>query len=103
MPTALLKPHSYLKVRYSVPKNGSVEYKVEANRPVNTFIVDEEGLKEFLGRGEEVYSYYGGFAKRREHQQELRLPLKVRVQGWWYLIIDNPNSESVAVHYEVEG
>jgi hypothetical protein len=99
MPTALIKPKSYLSVRYRVPRSGLIEYKVEASRPVNTFVLDEEGLREFLGRGGDVYSYYGGFARRYEHRQELRLPFS----GWWYLVIDNPMSESVAVHYEVSG
>ncbi|SRR5713226_48127 len=101
MATAIVRAHGYLKVRYNVPKNGSIEYEVEANRPVTTFVVDEEGLKEFNSKGSDVYSYYGGFASRYEHHQELRLPLKVRMQGYWYLIIDNPQNESVAVHYEV--
>ena len=99
MPTALLKPNGHLRVRYRVPRRGLIEYKVEANRPVTTFVLDEEGLKEFMGRGEDVYSYYGGFSKRREHYQELRLPFR----GWWYLVIDNPNKEPVAIHYEVSG
>jgi len=98
MPTALIRPSSHLRVKYRVPPRRLVEYKVEASRPVSTFVVDEEGLREFLGRGG-VYSYYGGFANRYEHQQELRLPFT----GWWYLVIDNPHKESVAVHYEVSG
>lgn len=103
MATVLLKPHGYLKVRYDVPKTGRIEYWVEASRPVDTFVVDEQGLKEFLSKGGDVLSYYGGFANRYEHHEELRLPLNVRVQGSWYLIIDNSQNESVAVHYEVEG
>lgn len=99
MATALLKPKSYLKVRYSVPRRGLVEYKVEADHPVTTFVLDEEGLSEFLGRSGDVYSYYGGFPNRYEHRQELRLPFR----GWWYLVIDNRHREPVAVHYEVSG
>jgi hypothetical protein len=99
MPTALIEPGSYLRVRYSVPKRGLIEYSVEADRPVNTYILDEEGLKEFLGKGEDITSYYGGFYNRYEHHQELRLPFR----GWWYLVIDNENHDPVAVHYEVSG
>ena len=99
MPTALLKPNSYLRVRYPVPRRGLIEYTVEASRPVDTFVLDEEGLKEFLGKGKDIYSYHGGFANRYEHHQELRLPFR----GWWYLVINNQNRESVAVHYEVSG
>lgn len=99
MATALLRPKSYLKVRYSVPRRGLVEYDVEANRPVDTFVLDEEGLNEFLGNKKTIYSYYGGFSNRRLHHQELRLPFT----GWWYLVIDNPHKEPVALHYEVSG
>jgi len=99
MPMALIKPRGYLRVRYSVPRRGLIEYYVQADKPVNTYILDEQGLSEFLGKGEDVYSYYGGFHNRREHRQELRLPFR----GWWYLVIDNENREPVAVHYEVSG
>jgi len=99
MPTALLKPNSHLRVRYWVPRGGLIEYSVEASRPVDTFILDEQGLKEFSKRGSDVYSYYGGFPNRYEHSQELRLPFR----GVWYLVINNPHRESVAVHYDVSG
>jgi hypothetical protein len=99
MPTALIKPKSYLRVRYHVPHRRLIDYTVEADRPVDTYILDDEGLNEFLGKGEDVYSYYGGFYNRYKHHQELRLPF----QGWWYLVIDNQNREPVAVHYEVSG
>jgi hypothetical protein len=99
MAFATLRPYSYLKVRYPVPKRGLIDYKVEAERPVDTFVLDEEGLREFLGKGRDVYSYYGGFSNRYEHHQELRLPFR----GWWYLVIDNNQDEPVKVYYEVSG
>jgi len=99
MPMALIKPRGYLRIRYSVPRRGLIEYNVQADKPVSTYILDEQGLSEFLGKGEDVYSYYGGFPRRREHRQELRLPFR----GWWYLVIDSDNKEPVAVHYEVSG
>jgi len=99
MPMALIKPRGYLRVRYSVPRRGLIEYYVQADKPVSTYVLDEQGLSGFLGKGEDVYSYYGGFPSRREHRQELRLPFR----GWWYLVIDNDNREPVAVHYEVSG
>ena len=101
MPTQMIKPNGYLKVRYKVPRRGLIEYTVEADRPVDTFVLDQEGLLEFEDRAESVYSYYGGFARRREHHQELRLPPNVRAEGFWYLVINNRNNESAAVHYEV--
>jgi hypothetical protein len=100
MPLAAIKPGKFLQVRYSVPRNRWIEYSVEADRPVSTFILDEAGLQEFMKKGGDVYSYYGGFHRRRSHHQELRLPFK----GDWYLVIENEDDkEPAAVHYEVSG
>jgi hypothetical protein len=97
MPTDVIKPHSHLKLRFSVPKNRVIEYEVEANRPVDTYILDEEGLREFYSRKDYIESYYGGFSNRLKHQQELKLPFG----GWAYLVIKNAQNESVAVYYEI--
>ena len=98
MQTVLLEPDTHLRIRYSVPRNGLIEFTVEAGgAPVDTYILDEEGLKEF-NKGGDV-SYYGGFTNRYEHHQELRLPFR----GSWYLLIVNRNSQPVAVHYDVSG
>jgi hypothetical protein len=99
MQTALLKPDTHLKIRYPVPRDGRIEYTVEADgAPVTTWVLDEQGVKEFNKGKEIIESYYGGFPKRGYHHQELRLPFR----GWWYLIIENPSrSDSSAVHYEV--
>jgi hypothetical protein len=100
MPLVRIKPNAHLRVRYPAPRRGLVEYDVEAEGPVDTFVLDEEGLVEFNSRNPYVYSYYGGFPYRRSHHQELRLPFR----GWWYLVINNPSKkEPVAVHYEVYG
>ena len=99
MPTSLIEPKGYLRIRYRVPPRGLIEYKVEADRPVSTYVLDEEGLEEFLGRGKDITSYYGGFYNRYEHRQEIRLPFR----GWWYLVIDNTSRYPIAVHYEVSG
>jgi hypothetical protein len=83
-----------------VPRNGVIEYDVEAEPPVDTFVLDPEGLVEFNRGDDYIHSYYGGFTNRRKHHQELKLPFR----GWWYLIIKNSNKrESAAVHYEVSG
>lgn len=101
MPTTLLRPDTHLRIRYPVPHRGLIEYNVEADQPVDTFVLDRNGLMEFLdGKDDYIYSYYGGFTNRYKHHQEIKLPFR----GWWYLIIRNPNKkESVAVHYEVSG
>lgn len=98
MPTTLLEPNTHLKIKYRVPRSRVIKYYVEAERPVNTHVLDEEGLKYYYDARD--FSSYGGLNRRREHVQELRLPFL----GWWFLIIENPSSkESIAVHYDVSG
>jgi hypothetical protein len=101
MPTVTIKPGKDLRVRFQVPRSRVIEYAVEAEHPVTTWVLDEEGLQQFSTRSlDEVTSYYGGFHKRYTHHQELRLPFT----GWWYLVIENLDGhQSTAVHYEVFG
>jgi hypothetical protein len=99
MPVVTIKPGKDLRVRFRVPRSRVIDYNVEAERPVTTWVLDEEGLAEFdKRRGGDVRSYYGGFPNRYRHQQEIRLPFS----GWWYLVIENLDDDRpVAVHYEV--
>ena len=100
VPTLTLKPGDDVRIRYPVPRNGLIEYTVEAERPVTTYILDREGMDEYMGRKSYVTSYYGGFPTRRNHHQEIRLPFR----GWWWLVIQNDDEKRpVAVHYEVLG
>lgn len=99
MPVATIKPNTHLRIKYPVPRDGWIEYTVEADRPVTTFILDDEGLDEYYNKKSgDIYSYYGGFPYRRLHHQELKLPFR----GSWYLLIINEDKrEPIAVHYEV--
>jgi hypothetical protein len=99
MPVETIQPNSHLRIKYPVPRDGWIEYLVEADRPVTTFILDDKGLGEFYTeKSDDIYSYYGGFSYRRNHHQELKLPFK----GSWYLLIVNDDKrQPVAVHYEV--
>jgi hypothetical protein len=98
MPTEKIRPNSHLKIRFQIPKNRVVKYEVEADRPVDTYILDEKGLQEFYAKNTDwIESYYGGFSNRYKHRQELRLPFS----GWAYLVIKNSQNETVAVHYEL--
>lgn len=99
MPTQKIRPNSHLKVKFRIPPNGVIRFDVEASSPVDTYILDEEGLREFYSRREWIESYYGGFSNRYEHHQEIKMPFR----GWAYLIIKNARSESVGVHYELSG
>jgi len=101
MALEVIKPNSHLKLRYSLPlRKRRVEYEVEANRPVTTFVLDDDGLEEYNKRGSDVYSYYGGFSHRRVHREKVDFPPSF--QGPWYLVIQNDSEkEPVAVRYEV--
>jgi hypothetical protein len=97
MPILTLKPDTNVRIKYSVPKSGWVSFNVEAESPVDTFILDADGVKQF-NQGEAFVDSYGGFTNRRVHEQEIRLPFK----GPWWLIIKNSNTKkAAAVHYEV--
>ena len=100
MPKTRLEPDSHLKVRYRVPRHKMIEYFVESlDGPVDTFVLDDKGLEQFLSkRTKEITSYYGGFTNRYVHQQKLRLPID---GPWWYLLIYNPNKQSVTIEYDV--
>jgi len=101
MPTVKIKPGKDLQVKFRVPRSRIIEYEVTATRPVSTFILDDEGLKEFLdNRGDGITSYYGGFHRRYDHHQEIRLPFT----GWGYLVVQNLDENSpVEVHYDIFG
>jgi hypothetical protein len=100
MPLTAIKPNSHLKLRYPIDRRRRIEYEVEANLPVTTFILDEEGLQEYNSRGSDVYSYYGGFSHRRVHREKVELPSDF--DGPLYLIIQNDDEKQpVAVRYEV--
>ena len=73
-----------------------MEFEVEADRPVNTYVVDREGLEQF-SHGRPEFPAYGGFARRKRHFQEVRLPFR----GPWYLIVLNPSDKPATVHYQV--
>ena len=88
-----------MKIAYSVPKKRRIQYEVEAERPVTTFILDDEGLKQY-NSGDDVESYYGGFPHRYYHNEKITFPPDFT--GPWYLIIQNDDAKyHVAVKYQV--
>lgn len=98
MPTVQIGRNQNIRARYRVPKNRVVEFDVQADRPVKTYIMRESGIERFA-RGE-PFRYYGGFQDppKKNHHQELVLPF----DGLWYLVIMNPSKTNpVDVAYEV--
>lgn len=95
MPVKTLPPNTYTVVRSYVPWSKRFKYQVEAERPVDTYVLDEDELAKFK-KGKRVRSY-GGYEERRFHRDIGRLPR----EGEWYLVISNFGEEPSAVYYEV--
>ncbi|MCR4318245.1 MAG: hypothetical protein NUW37_18030 [Planctomycetes bacterium] len=98
MATTLLDSGTHLCIRFSASKKRELEFYVEAQKPVSTYILDREGKDAFYD-GEEPRDYsYGGFTNRKRHEQEIKLPYP----GEWFLLIVNwEDNEDIAVHYEI--
>jgi hypothetical protein len=47
MPRDTLGPGEYLTLGYMVPRRGMVEFSVDADDPLTTYVFDPEGLREF--------------------------------------------------------
>jgi len=96
MPIEKVERDHNLRIQFPPPRRGSVEYSVEADVPVSTYVLDKQTLSEF-DEGKTQIKSFGGFSRRRKHYQTLNLPGKRN----WYLLIVNENDEDAAVHYEV--
>jgi hypothetical protein len=98
MPDVTIPPNQHIAPRYRVPDSGVIRFRLEANIPVETYIVRPAGL-DFFNEGRRTFKYYGGFpAARRIQRQTLALPF----EGKWHLLIINRDKESDAlVDYSV--
>jgi len=98
MPTITLKPDTNVRMAFTTSRNRWVTLELDANHPVESYIVRPRGLEVF-DEGRSTFRYYGGLARpRRHHYQELRLPF----EGRWYLLIVNRNrTDTAKVRYEV--
>ena len=98
MPVITLPPNTYSPLEYTLRKEDFVEFTVESDIPVKTYIVRPKAF-ELFEKGSTTFKYYGGFPDPRLHQkQEVFLPFS----GPWYLIISNPSkTKSAEVEYSV--
>jgi len=86
---------NHLRLTFSVPKRHRIQFNVDADYPVTTYILDDDGLGEFHA-GYEIPSY-GGFVNRKHHKQDLYLLFS----GHWHLIIMNKEPHPVKANFEV--
>ena len=98
MPSVTIGPDEHVRLKYNVPKSRLVEFEIDADRPVKSYILGPKALMRF-SEGSETFKYYGGFPDPRATQrQTVRIPFS----GSWYLVIMNPNKRHpVEVEYEV--
>ena len=97
MPRTKIGPDQNVRLRYRAPDDGLVEFEINSDIPVRSYIVRPKGLEVFdEGR---KFKYYGGFPDaRRMQRQAVKLPF----DGPWYLLIINDDDETTAdVSYDV--
>ena len=96
MPTLTLKRHHSVRVEIEAfEKNPYVDYEVESEQLVKTYILDEDGLEDY--RNNKTFNSYNNKIKGRYNSERIRVPYK----GYYYLVIYNPNDNDVAIHYEL--
>ncbi|MGA2144072.1 MAG: hypothetical protein ABSH49_03820 [Bryobacteraceae bacterium] len=98
MPVTLINPRKYKKFLYSTtPRKEKLGIEVEANVPIDAYIVQESDLETWRsGRRE-----YGGigFASTKLVDAQVNIP-----KGFgpdWYLILENSGNKPAAVRYEL--
>jgi hypothetical protein len=98
MPKVRLGPDENVRYRYSVPEDGWVQFQLDADHPVETYIVRPQGL-EYFDEGSNTFKYYGGYPRaRRKQEQAVRLPFD---GSWYFLIVNRDEDRSVNVEFKV--
>jgi hypothetical protein len=98
MPVKLLNPDTHIVIKYPArTRKRRIEFDVEGDDPVTTYVVDQDGLDQFYA-GEDIDAF-GGFHRRRKHNDEVTIPPNTP----WYLVIMNEEQHPVAVSYDVAG
>ena len=96
MATAQIGPDQNARIRYRVPKDRTIEFSVQADRSVKTYVMTKKGCS--VGCGKRFKYTADSRASPDIHRQELILPFG----SYWYLVIVNPNkARTVEAEYEV--
>ncbi|MBI3582723.1 MAG: hypothetical protein HY096_02080 [Nitrospinae bacterium] len=96
MPTLILPANKHISLKRKVPRSGFIEIYIESDKPVTSYILDEDGNKAFYDAQPEIPSY-GGFTNRKLHHQKVYLDF----QGDFYFIIMNEKIDPAAIHWEI--
>ena len=72
-----------------------IRLRIEAERPIDIYLLDDEGYEEF--EDEREFHYLAMYRRKRGIRKRLVPPDSIP----WHIVIDNPYSEDVAVFYEV--
>jgi hypothetical protein len=95
MPRIKLKANTHFTVPFDLPRSRrTVDFFVEADLPVRTFILDDDELAAF--RAGKRYKTYGADRAKKRHEKRVRIP-----SGAWNFVIVNSNDEPVSVFYEL--
>lgn len=96
MPTAILKPHTHIRLVIRAVGKAEFGIRMRAEHPVDVYVLDEEGRQAFYAARRLVPSYGGG-TKLRALRQHVELPS----EGRFYIVILNPGNTPSKVNYEV--
>jgi hypothetical protein len=72
-----------------------VEYRVEAEAPIDTYVLSPEQYDNYLAGG--TFDVFASYKSITGHQHAVRLPYK---QGEWILVLANTQTRPTAVFYE---
>lgn len=97
MPTTIINPQKYRKILYETsPRKRKVEIEIEANSPIDIYIVQASDLRDWRASRE-----YGGMSFKARRTLDFQIKMDPEFEDEWYLILENYSDKPVAVHYEV--
>jgi hypothetical protein len=98
VPTTLINPGKYKKFPYkTTPRKRRVEISIEANMPIQAYIVGASGLEDW--RKEHNFD---GWSFPADKRVKSTITIPRDFESEWFLIVENPSDDSpVAVHYEL--
>lgn len=88
-------PERFIIHGYRSPSSGHIIVEVSGESPVHSYILDDEGLEDFLA-GKDMTSYGG-----RDNRRDYRFDFRMHPGRRFYLVVFNPQKTTAAVAYRV--